>query len=311
MANEFKIKKLYTNGIILNDPSKTLVNNLNAELLNGQPSTYYQDKATAINTSNIASQTVNSANKLTTPRNININGDASGSINFDGTTDVTLSLQVNDNSHLHTSQNISDWNEAVQDTVGGMVTSNTESGISVTYDDTNGKLNFDVNDFSITLSGDVSGTATVTNLGNTDVSIQVNDNSHYHDISTLTNLQNTFLPLIGGNMAGTIGGFRESSNNFGITNGTINLNLAANNQFIIEPNGNITVNAINTPVGAITLLLIIKGNGTSFITTWGINAKWPNGTAPSIDTTANKYNLIILNTYNQGTTWFGTHQLLY
>lgn len=56
--------------------------------------------------------------------------------------------------------------ERVQDIVGGMVSTNTESGISVTYDDPNGKLDFDVNDFSITLTGDVTGSGTVTNLGN-------------------------------------------------------------------------------------------------------------------------------------------------
>ena len=56
--------------------------------------------------------------------------------------------------------------ERVQDIVGGMVSTNTESGISVTYDDPNGKLDFNVDDFSITLTGDVTGSGTVTNLGN-------------------------------------------------------------------------------------------------------------------------------------------------
>ena len=37
-----------------------------------------------------------------------------------------------------------DLGELIQDTVGGMVSSNTESGISVTYNDELGKLNFDV-----------------------------------------------------------------------------------------------------------------------------------------------------------------------
>jgi hypothetical protein len=47
-----------------------------------------------------------------------------------------------------------------------MVNSNTESGISVTYQDSDNTLDFDVADFSITLTGDVTGTGTVTNLGN-------------------------------------------------------------------------------------------------------------------------------------------------
>jgi hypothetical protein len=68
--------------------------------------------------------------------------------------------------------------ERVQDIVGGMVTApNTESGISVTYDDTNGKLDFDTNDFSITLTGDVTGSGTVTNLGNVSFAATIQPNS--------------------------------------------------------------------------------------------------------------------------------------
>ena len=68
--------------------------------------------------------------------------------------------------------------ERVQDIVGGMVTTpNTESGISVTYDDTNGKLDFDTNDFSITLTGDVTGSGTVTNLGNVSFAATIQPNS--------------------------------------------------------------------------------------------------------------------------------------
>lgn len=63
--------------------------------------------------------------------------------------------------------------ERVEDIIGAMVSSNSESGISVTYDDTNGKLDFDVADFSITLNGDVTGIATVTNLGNVTITAAI------------------------------------------------------------------------------------------------------------------------------------------
>jgi hypothetical protein len=67
--------------------------------------------------------------------------------------------------------------ERVQDIVGGMVDSNTESGISVTYDDVNGKLDFNVADPTITLSGDVTGSATMTNLGNVEITATIQPNS--------------------------------------------------------------------------------------------------------------------------------------
>lgn len=59
--------------------------------------------------------------------------------------------------------------EYISDTVGAMVTSNTENGISVTYDDTDNTLDFDVGDFDITLTGAVTGSGTVTNLGNVSI----------------------------------------------------------------------------------------------------------------------------------------------
>ena len=46
-----------------------------------------------------------------------------------------------------------------------MVGSNTESGISVTYEDSDNTLDFNVNDPTITLTGDVTGSGTMTNLG--------------------------------------------------------------------------------------------------------------------------------------------------
>ncbi len=63
--------------------------------------------------------------------------------------------------------------EGVQDIIGTMVTGNVQNGISVIYDDPNGKLNFDVADFAITLTGDVTGTATVTNLGSVSITTTV------------------------------------------------------------------------------------------------------------------------------------------
>ncbi len=68
--------------------------------------------------------------------------------------------------------------ERVQDIVGDMVIpANTENGIVVTYDDAAAKLNFDVSDFDVQLSGDVVGTATVTNLASINISTTIQPNS--------------------------------------------------------------------------------------------------------------------------------------
>lgn len=97
--------------------------------------------------------------------------------------------------------------ELVQDTVGGMVgVGSVQNGITVTYNDAGfatGKLNFDVHDPLLSLSGDVSGSSTMYNLGNTDISVTVHDDSHEH-----TNLDGTTSQTfnIGGAQPSCVGG---------------------------------------------------------------------------------------------------------
>ena len=69
---------------------------------------------------------------------------------IDANADVTLSsisagsnISIDSNGVI-AATNTQLTNEAVQDIVGAMVTSNTESGITVTYDDTDGTLDFSV-----------------------------------------------------------------------------------------------------------------------------------------------------------------------
>ncbi len=120
-------------------------------------------------------------------------GDASGSCTFTDLGDATLTVTVANNSHSHVHTNISDWDEAVEDTTGAMVSGNTENGISVTYDDSNGKLNFDVNDFDITLTGAATGSGTVTNLSNVSFATNVANLGLIDDVSYAAAPSNTDL----------------------------------------------------------------------------------------------------------------------
>lgn len=115
--------------------------------------------------------TATSAGKLTTARTITLAGDASGSVSFDGSANVSLTVAVVDDSHNHIVSNIDNFTEEVQDIVGAMFDPvNIENGVSIYYDDATGKINSDVNDFTITLTGAVTGTGTVNNLGNVSIS---------------------------------------------------------------------------------------------------------------------------------------------
>lgn len=85
---------------------------------------------------------------------------AASSVNNSGRTyiqDITLDSNghitaITSATETVTNTNTQLSNEQVQDIVGGMVSSNTETNISVTYDDANGKLNFASTDTNTQLS---------------------------------------------------------------------------------------------------------------------------------------------------------------
>ena len=145
------------------------------------------DGAIDITVNTLNQNTTGSAATLTTARTIH-------GVSFDGSANIDLSETIQDTVGAMFSSNtetgisatyedgdgtidlvvsgtastiVSDFTEAVEDVVGAMVSSNTESGIAVTYDDSDGTLDFNVSDPVITLGGDLTGNATITNLGDT------------------------------------------------------------------------------------------------------------------------------------------------
>ena len=109
--------------------------------------------------------------------------------------DGTLDFVISDNGHAHTTGNVTGLQEYIEDTVGAMFGSNTESGIVVDYQDGDGTIDLNVLDPTITLTGDVSGAGTITNLGNVtiettraagnvsgaDIAANAIDSDHYAD----------------------------------------------------------------------------------------------------------------------------------
>ena len=75
------------------------------------------------------------------------------------------------------STQVTDFTEAAQDAAASMITGAAHSGLSVSYNDAAGTLAFNVNDPLITLSGDVAGSATMTNLGNVTITTTIQPNS--------------------------------------------------------------------------------------------------------------------------------------
>jgi hypothetical protein len=206
---------------------------------------------------------------------------------------VTISTVVGNDSHTHAYSNLTGvpstftpTTENVQDIVGAMVSGNTETGISVTYQDSDGTLDFTLtkdpiitlagavtgsatmtdlgnvtitttatSDPTLTLTGDASGSATFTNLGNTSLSVTVANDSHTHAYSNLTGVPSTFTPTTE-NVQDIIGSMFSSNTESGITatyqdgDGTIDLDV---NDLIITLAGAVTGSATMTDLGNVTI----------------------------------------------------------
>lgn len=133
--------------------------------------------------------------------------------------------------------------ESIQDIVGAMVTPpNTENGITVTYDDANAKLNFDVADPTITLSGDVTGSGTITNLGDVTITTTIQPNS----VALGTDTTGNYVATISGT-ANEIEVSGSGSETAAVTIGLPD-NVTITNNLTVGGNLNVTgtINSVNT-----------------------------------------------------------------
>ena len=90
--------------------------------------------------------------------------------------------------------------------------------------------------------------------------------------------------------------------------GATTLNLASGNVFNITLTGNTTFTFSGATNGtACSFALYLRQDGTgSRTTTWPGSVKWPAGTAPTLTTTASAVDLLVFESIDGGTTWFGS-----
>lgn len=95
-----------------------------------------------------------SASKLATPRTIALTGDASGSVSFDGSSNVSITVTVNDDSHTHSVANITGLQTVLDSKLnlsGGTLTGAltapkyTTGSYSIEYNSTENSLDFILN----------------------------------------------------------------------------------------------------------------------------------------------------------------------
>lgn len=108
-------------------------------------------------------------------------------------------------SNILTEASTSFLNEHISDVVGAMVSGNTESGISVTYQDSDNTLDFNVDDFTITLGGDLSGSVTITDLAGATLTASIAANSVALGTDTTGNYVESVTSGSGLSITGSIG----------------------------------------------------------------------------------------------------------
>ena len=154
--------------------------------------------------------------------------------------------------------------ENVEDIVGGML-DGTETGISVSYDDTDGNLDFVVADSDFALTGDVTGSVTQTAKGNVSIATTIAANS----VALGTDTTGNYVATVSGTSNEiTVSG--SGSESAGVTislpdDVTIGNDLTVTNDLTIT--GDLTVNGATTTASSTNTViedrLIELGNGTT------------------------------------------------
>ena len=115
------------------------------------------------------------------------------------------------------------------------------------------------------------------------------------------------IPLAG-NVALATGGGVETLNVLGSGSGTRAINLANGNVVSATLTGNTTFTfsgATASTACSFGLYLTQDATGSRTVT-WPASVKWAGGTPPTLSTGANDIDILVFETINGGTTWFGS-----
>lgn len=235
--------------------TETAGNAVNHVVIGGKVFTDMLDHAKGVLTASSA-LVVDSNSKLDNLKvdNLDLNGNSITSTDINGDINITpngTGKTVLGNVYIGSTAVT--FNEAAQDAVGEMVTGNTETGITVTYDDAAHKLNFAVANPVLTISGDVDGTATMTNLGNTTINVTLDTvNANVGAFGSTTSI-----PVVTVNAKGLVTGVTTAaiSSSFTVAADTGTPDVFLNGQTLTFAGGE----GIDTVVSSATNTITISG----------------------------------------------------
>lgn len=106
-----------------------------------------------------------------------------------------------------------------------------------------------------------------------------------------------------------ISNFNESVDSQTGVSGAQTLNLADHNNFSLVLSGDVDISVSNPsadPSGnSFTVALEQDGTGGHSVTSWPSGTKWTDGSAPTVDGTANTVTVVTFVSFDGGSTWIG------
>jgi hypothetical protein len=202
---------------------------------------------------------------------------------------------------------ITGFTEDAQDAAAALFTNGTHSGIAAAYDDANSKLNLDVADFTITLGGDLTGSATITNLANATLNATIAANS----VALGTDTTGDYVGSVAAGTGIAVSNTGVEGGTFTITNnGVTSLTGTTNEIAVSASTGSVTLSLpanVTIPNNlVVTGDLTVQGNTTTLNTATLVvedkNVVLANVATPT-DTTADGAGISVLGTTAKTFNW--------
>jgi hypothetical protein len=274
------------------------------------------------------------ASTLETARTITLDGDISGAANFDGSSNITITTVIADDSHNHTIANVDGLQAALDakienladlsvtatatelNKLDGVTAStaeiNTLDGITASTTELNymdgvtSNVQTQLNAKPDGLS-DLGITATATELNYTDgvtsnIQTQLDTKLSSVDLSSYTGDVDITGELVVDSYNETYAAVTSSSN-------ATTINCEAGNVFSHTLSENTTFTFSNPPSNGTAYVFSLKivqdASASGYTVTWPSSVDWPDATAPTLTSTASSVDQFVFYTHDNGTTWYG------
>ena len=233
------------------------------------------------------------ADSLSTERTITLDGDVSGAVNFDGSTNVTLTTTIADDSHNHTIANV--------------------DGLQAALD---AKSPLDNPTFTGTLAAPTINASTALQIGGAAITASVLEINRLANVSS--NIQTQLDGKVGSTFTGdvditgelVVDSYNETYAAITSSSGTATIDCEAGNVFALTLSENVTTFTWSNPPSSGTaygfsLKVIQDASASGYTITWPTSVNWPNGFAPTLSSGASAIDQFVFYTHDGGTTWYG------